>query len=229
MKKPSLYSLLLYLTFIIPQVEAQQKNEVTVKFKTILFEPRDKAAPVLFTGSIGKRTKVSLGATRISDFQKASVRDGNKVDFYEAENAEKPIATVTIHSKDKPLLFVFAPFRREMRAWAIEVPETKFGKGSTMMINATMGSIAIKQADEKAVAVASGKSKILSVPAGFKNQMLPILIYERKKTEKEWVIAQSTRWPVDRRFRSYVFVYRKTGSKHLLMHGVPERLVAPPE
>lgn len=224
MSKIILYAVLLSLISPVLRVEAQVEDETTVKFKTILFEPRDKAAAVLFAGRIGERTEVSLNATRISDYQKAFVRDGNKVDFFESANAEKPLVTVSFLSGKDPLLFVFVPYGAEMRALAIELPQAGFGPGSTMMINVTTGIVAVKQGNRKVVTVASGKSEILSLPASFKEQMVPVQVYKRDSTEEEWEVVQSTRWPVDRRFRSYVFVYRKPEGQHLSMHGVSERL-----
>lgn len=227
MNKLLLPGLLLILLSLAPVAEAQDKKEVSIKFKTIFFQTRDKAVPVIYTGALGKREEVSLSSSRISESQKGVVRDGNKVDFFETIDAEEPIATVTLPRAGRELLFIFTPFERKIKAWAVKVPLDKFGKGSRMMVNATSGSVAVKLGSMKAVKIPSGKNAILSVSKSFKDKMIPVKIYERKAADEDWVIAQSTRWPVDRRFRSYVFVYRKPGARSLQVHGVSERLVVP--
>ena len=75
--------------------------------------------------------------------------------------------------------------------------------------------------------VPPGSSRILPIPEDCKESMLPVQIFDRPDKAAPWRIAQSTRWAVDLRFRSYLFFYHSPKSDHLMLHGVTERIGSP--
>lgn len=208
---------------------SQGKKITTVRYQTVYFDVRSKEVPQLYTGKTGERKLVSLSRNRISSPQKAPLRNGTVVDFFLSEDAKKPVASASVPAGAETLLLFVAPKKEGYSVWGADVPQSKFGKGASMIINTTSSDLAIRHGAKTATAISAGGSGVLKIPEGFKQAMLPVQIYEREQGSQQWKMTQSTRWAIDDRFRTYIIIYRKPGSKSLLMHGVPERMTTPPE
>lgn len=205
----------------------------TVSFRALCFDPRETETPVWFLSRGGARKALEIDKSRISGRQTASVRDGRFVDFHPAEvpqEGERPPLTLTLPAGSlQNLLFVFAPASTGYRAWAIQLSPAEFKAGDTLLVNAAPVAVAVRLGAAKPVTVQSGASGILPVPSGFKEPMVPVRIFERNDSSEPWRIAQSTRWAVDSRFRSYLFLYHAPQHHRLLLHGVTERIDNPDE
>jgi len=197
-------------------------------FRAVCFDPREAEPPAFYIPSTAVARKVlDVDKSRISDTQKVLVRDGRYVDFYltaSPKDGEVPAMTLTLpEGTAEQLLFLLLPAATGYRATAIKLPPADFKPGSTLMLNASPAEIAVVLAGAKPLVVKSGSNEFLKIPDGFKDAMIPIQIYEKGQGEGQWEIAQSTRWAVDLRFRSYVFFYHSPQTNHLMLHGVTER------
>ncbi|BCU78045.1 hypothetical protein [Luteolibacter sp. LG18] len=122
------------------------------------------------------------------------------------------------------VLSIFVPESAGYGVRAINLVASDFKPGATMLFNTAPTEVAVKLDGVNPVAVRQGSSQLLTVPPGFKENMISVQIYDRKSASDPWRIAQSTRWPVDNRFRSYLFFYNLQGSNQLCLHGITERI-----
>lgn len=205
----------------------------SVSFRAVYFDPRETVTPVLFVAHGNARRPLELDKSRLSDRQQASVRNGGLVDFFNAGEPQKdevPAATLTLPGGALDnLLFVLVPAAKGYRAWAIPLPPADFKPGSTLLINVAPVVVAVKQGAAAALVVKPGSARVLALAANFQKPMLPIQIFVKRDDAAAWKIAQSTRWAVDRRFRSYVFFYQAPKSEQLMLHGITERMDEPKE
>ena len=199
-----------------------------VSFRAVYFDPRETVTPQLFVAHGKARRPLELDKSRLSDRQQASVRNGGLVDFFNAGEPQKdevPAATLTLPGGAlENLLLVLVPAAKGYRAWAIPLPPAEFQPGSTLLINVAPVLVTVKQGAAVALAVKPGSARVLALAANFKESMLPIQIFVKRDDAAAWKIAQSTRWAVDRRFRSYVFFYQTPKSEQLMLHGITERM-----
>ena len=228
---PMPFSVLLLLAMLVVPPAARATGTPTVSFRAVCFDPRETATPVWFVAHGGSRKPLELDKSRLSDHQQANVRDDRFVDFFsskEPTKGELPAVTLTLPADSREhLLFVFAPAGTGYRAWAIQLSPTDFKPGATLLINAAPVDVAAKLGAASPVTVPSGSSRILLLPDGCKDSMLPVQIFDRPDKTGSWRIAQSTRWGVDLRFRSYLFFYHSPKSDQLMLHGVTERMDSP--
>ncbi len=203
-------------------------DAASVRFQAVCFDPRESTTPEFYIGGEkGARKPLDLDKSRLSETQEAPVRPGRMVDFYltkEPRKDEKPAVTVTLPEVfTGQILLVFAPSGAVYQAWAIPLPPDDFPAGGTLVVNVAPVEIAIRAGDSKAVSVPPSKHRFIKAPAGTKDDMMPVQIYQKSAAEDPWKIAQSTRWAVDPRFRSYVFFYQP-GNGRLMLHGITERV-----
>lgn len=156
----------------------------TVSFRAICFDPQETALPLFFVAHGGARKPLEIDKSRLSERQKASVRDGHLVDFHtsqQPQEGETPAVTLTLPANSlEHLLFVFAPAKTGYRAWAIHLPPADFKAGASLLINAAPVEVAVKQGTAKPLAVKPGAHQVLSIPAACKDPMLPIQIFEKR-------------------------------------------------
>lgn len=92
-----------------------------------------------------------------------------------------------------------------------------------MLANLAPVELAVRIGNAKAVSVMPSKHQFLKIPAEYKDDMIPLQIYQRTVPSEPWQIVQSTRWAVDFRFRSYVFFYQPSNGR-IMLHGITERV-----
>jgi hypothetical protein len=210
----------------VPMIRAA--DQTTVRFRAVWFDPRETPTPEFFVaGGKGKRKPLDLDKSRLSEIQKAPVRTGGMVDFFLTqipENDEKPAVTLTLPADFSGLhLLVFAPAGAGYQAWAISLPPDDFPAGGTLLANLAPVELGVRIGDAKTVNIKPSKHGFIGIPKGYKNDMIPIRIYQKNGGEDAWRIVQSTRWAVDFRFRSYVFFYQPANGR-LMLHGITERI-----
>lgn len=203
-------------------------EQTSVRFHAVWFDPRETPTPEFFVaGGKGKRKPLVLDKSRLSEIQEVPVSAGGMVDFYLTQipaKDEKPAVSLTLPADFSGLqLLVFAPSGTGHQAWAISLPPDDFPAGGTLLANLSPGELGIKIGDAKTVKVKPSKHGFLGIPKGYKNDMIPVQIYQKQGDDDAWRIVQSTRWAVDFRFRSYVFFYQPENGR-LMLHGITERI-----
>lgn len=227
----SITSVSFFATWCATVVSAAEP--VSVDFRAVYFDPGETTPPVFYMG--GKkagREHLDLDKSRLSDTQNATVREGRMVDFFltkEPQKDEKPAVSITLPQNFQgAMLVVLASSATSYQAWAIPLPPNDFPAGGNLLINISPSELAFKAGNDKPIRVLPSKHQFLKAPAGLKDDMMPIQIFQKTAQAKDaaWQIVQSTRWAVDRRFRSYVFFYQPDKGR-LMMHGISERLSLP--
>jgi hypothetical protein len=228
---PMPLSVLLLLVTLAAPPSARAAEPAAVSFRAVCFDPRETETPVWFVAHGGSRKTLDLDKSRLSENQKADVREGGFVDFFaskEPTKGELPAVTVTLPAGFREhLLFVIIPARTGYLARAIQLSPAVFKPGATLLINSAPVDVAAKLGSSGPVTVPSGSSRILPIPKGCKESMLPVQIFDRVDKAGPWRITQSTRWAVDLRFRSYLFFHHSQESDQLMLHGVTERVDSP--
>lgn len=203
-------------------------DQPSVKFHAVFFDPGETPTPELFVaGDKGKRKPLDLDKSRLSEIQEAPVRTGGMVDFFLTQipaKDEKPAVSLTLPADFSGLqLLVLAPSGTAYQAWAISLPPDDFPAGGTLLANLSPVELGVRIGDAKTVKVKPSKHGFIGIPKGYKNDMIPVQIYQKHGDDEAWQIVQSTRWAVDFRFRSYVFFYQPENGR-LMLHGITERI-----
>jgi hypothetical protein len=204
---------------------ARAAETETVSFSAVCFSPNVAKEPTFFVPSGGSREKISIPNTSLGGPFKGSVREGGLMDFFTSETDKAPALSVKLPSGSREgLLLVFVPAGNETyQARAVILPANGFSGGTTFAINVAPMDIAIRHGSNPMQTIKPGAHDLLTLPAGHRDPMLPVQIFTRGSTGT-WEVAQSTRWAVDRRFRSYLFLYKSPENGNLAIHAIPERL-----
>lgn len=216
----------LILTAFLVELNAAPKADNVVTFRVTRFDPHDRKAP-LYQLANGERLEVPLH--NVSPPIKTTLRNGKFLDLFQSglkfnQGKPKPSLSITIPSSLRSdLLLIFVPSKDTYTVLKVKTPKATFNGGSRMLINATNQPLAVKYGKNKPVLIKSAKNMLLK-PRG-KKPMIPVLISEKKNDR--WKLVRSEKWPIDPRFRSYVFVYHKPGTNRIAVHAVPERLTQP--
>jgi hypothetical protein len=197
----------------------------TVSFRAVCFDPRETQTPVFYVSHNGKVSALELNKGALSKPQTAPVRDGKFVDFMTSQDPQARTAPVTLtlpNASPGELVVVFVPGEKGYRTWPVQVPAAQFKGGTTLIINASSAEVATKLAEDKSVAVPGGGVKVLPLPSGFNEPMIPVQIFSRAKAADPWRIEQSSRWPVDQNFRTFLFFYHDPAAKRLKLQAIGE-------
>lgn len=197
----------------------------TVSFSALCFSPSAAKEPAFYLLNGGAREKVTIPITSLGGPFKASVREGGLLDFFASAADKQPALSVKLPAGNhERLLVLFFPSGSETyQARAVTLPGDGFGGGSTFAINVAPVDVAIRHGANPMQTLKPGAHELLTLPSGHKDPMLPVQIFTRDSSGT-WEVAQSTRWAVDRRFRSYLFLYQSPDTGNLGIHAVPERL-----
>jgi hypothetical protein len=199
----------------------------TVSFRAVCFDPRETQTPLLYILQNGKLSPLELNKGALSAVQTAPVRDGRFVDFMTSQDPKSgaPPATLTLPSTSPGhLLVIFVPGENGYRPWPVQLPAADFKGGTTLIINASNFDVATKLGNDKPLAVSRAGVKLLPLPNGFDEPMIPVQIFSRAKEADPWRIEQSARWPVNGNFRTYLFFYHDPAAKRIRVQAIGEML-----
>ncbi|MCP5536109.1 MAG: hypothetical protein H7A51_07705 [Akkermansiaceae bacterium] len=213
----SLLILLLGVLFASHHMHAKQESSVS--FRVTRFDPADRAAPEY---QIADGTHIAVPMHNITKPLKATLRDGKFLDFFSpASDKKTPSISVSIPpDMRKNLLLIFVPSKDDYRVLKVHAPVDKLSGGSRLIVNATRGDLAIKYGNSNPVILKSSRNATFR--GNGDKAMVPVLISQ--KTDTSWKLVRSERWPSDKRFRSFVFIYEKPDSHRIAVHAVPDRL-----
>jgi len=196
-----------------------------ISFRAVCFDPRDIETPTLFIAKNGAAKPMELNKSKLSVPQTAAVRDGKFVDFLTSNDPKSGEPPVTLTLPEAPLdhlLVIFIPGEKGYRAMPVKIPDGDFKGGSTLIINLSTAEIATKLGDAKPLLVPRTGVKVLPLPSGHKEAMIPVQISSRATEADPWRIEQSTRWLADKGYRSYIFFYQDPASKRLQLSSIEE-------
>lgn len=198
--------------------------EPVVSFRAVCFDPSQAAVPEFHVAGGESREAIRIPKNDIGGPYKATLRDGNLVDFFDSVSSEKPAFSVKVPAEGQDrllLLIVPAAQGKGHQGSAVALPASGFNGGATFAFNLCRSEIAVRQGDGKPEQLASGAHRLLAVPTVPKDDMIPVQILSQ--VDSKWQAVQSTRWAADRRFRSYLFLYTTPKGK-VTLQAIPERL-----
>lgn len=207
----------------LPWVAGSCLADSAISFRAVCFDP-SPASPPEFQVANGKaRETARIPKNDIGGPFKASLREDTFVDFFTTATDEKPAFSVKVPSGDRDrLLLLIVPAGQGYQGSAVALPANGFDGGTTLAFNLCRSEMAVRHGNSQPERLAPGTHRVLPLPASFKDDMLPVQILSKTEDSK-WQPVQSTRWAVDRRFRSYLFLYTTPKGK-VTLHAIPERM-----
>lgn len=219
--------LTLLLVSAFTQTAFAEKETTSVTFSALCFTTGNAENPVFYIADGTKREKLSIPFTMLGGPFKAQCREGGLLDFYTAETDEAPAITVKIPATaTNNLLVIFYPSDGQQpsyKAQVVQLPANGFHGGSWLAFNLTKSDIAFRLNKKPNSQIKPGTHKLITPPKNLKDPMLPVEIYKRSK-DKQWQIEQSVLWPVDPRFKNYLFLFQTSTSGRLQLRSVPQRI-----
>lgn len=207
---------------VLPWIALPCLAEPVVSFRAVCFDPSQALPPEFHVSGGDTREAIRIPKNDIGGPFKAVLRDGNMIDFFDSASAEKPAFAVKVPSEGKErLLLIIVPNGKGHQGSAVSLPATGFDGGSTFAFNLCRTEIAVRQGEGKPEQLASGAHRLLPLPTGLKDDMIPVQILSQ--VDSKWQAVQSTRWAADRRFRSYLFLYTTPKGK-VTLQAIPERM-----
>ncbi len=209
-------------TPIMAQDDSARKA-AKVEFRVTRFDPEDRKSPVFRVGSGDRQTEIEVPLTFIAGPFEASLRDETMLDLFQGA-ADKPAISLEIAPAErKHLLLVFFQQDETYRVLKVHSPPERIKGGDRFIINATSNEMAIKLGAAEPLLIPVGKSGVLAGPPGGGIVSLPVLV-SLKQEDDQWKLASTEQWPCDPRFRKYLVAYISPRSRHLVFHGVSERM-----
>jgi hypothetical protein len=228
MPRPSFFRRLLIAALccsLAATLPSRAASEESLTFSALCFSPTAGTVPSFYLETGKTRRKVEIPVTSLGGPFKATLREGGFVDFFASEDVKAPPAvSVKIPAEGREhLLIVIVPAGKDsFQGRALSLPPHGFEGGSTFAMNLAPTEVGIRHGTKDPLVIKPGDHHLLTLPTGYREPMLPVQIFVRN-AQGAWEIAQNTRWAVDRRFRSYLFLYQSPENKQLSIHAVPER------
>jgi hypothetical protein len=192
-----------------------------VEFRVARFDVMDRVSPVFKAGSPDTGVEVTVPLTFIGGPYKASLREGRFLDLWRG-NSEKPEISLPIaENEHKELLLLFIPVEQSFKIIKVLTPNTRMRGGDHFIVNATPSRMAIKLEENKPLLIPPAQSEILRSPRTDDVFSVPVLISFEE--QGKWNLASTENWPIDRRFRKYLFAYISPRTRHLAFHCLTER------
>jgi hypothetical protein len=196
-----------------------------VSFRSVCFDPTASAPPVFLVDTGKGRESIATSKNDIGGPHKASLRDEAFVDFFKTDSDETPAFSIKVPAEGRErLLFMIVSAGKGNQGSAVSLPATGFDGGATLVFNLCPVEATVRQGNAKPESFSPGSHRLLPIAVPQQDDMIAIQILTRK-TGGSWEAVQSTRWAVDRRFRSYLFLYHSPKNGRVTLLGIPERLV----
>ena len=210
------------LVAVLPWMAGPCFADSTLSFRAVCFDPSQASPPEFQVPDGEARETVRIPKNDIGGPFKASLRDDSFVDFFATATVEKPAFSVKIPSEGRDrLLLLIVPAGEGHQGSAVALPANGFDGGTTLAFNLCRNEMAVRQGNGQPDRLAPGAHRVLPLPPAHKDDMIPVQILSQ--VDSKWQPVQSTRWAVDRRFRSYLFLFTSPKGK-VSLHAIPERL-----
>jgi hypothetical protein len=216
-----LFSLLIGLASFRAQAQSE-RAEVKISFSVTRFDPLDRPAPELVTRNGSEESAIEVPMTYIAGPYTATLREGQYLDFF-APGGEVPALSTTIPTEwQKDLLLVFVPNEKSYEILKVHAPVLTIPGGSHYIVNASPHDVAISYSKQKPLLILSKKSALLQDSSSSRAATIPVVI--RQKEGDTWKLVSTENWPLDRRFRTFLFLYQSSRDQHMAFHGITQRV-----
>jgi hypothetical protein len=211
------------LAVVSPWMAGACFADSVLSFRAVCFDPSQASPPEFQVPNGEAREAVRIPKNDIGGPFKASLREDSFVDFFASASGEKPAFSVKVPTQDRDrlLLLIVPAGESKYQGSAVALPASGFEGGSSLAFNLCRNEIAVRQGNGEPERLTPGAHRMLSLPASHKDDMIPVQILSQ--VDAKWQPVQSTRWAVDRRFRSYLFLFTSPRGK-VTLHAIPERL-----
>jgi len=212
----------------------EDKPKLSFAFKAIAFS-RVPGLDEVFHGE--EEDKVSLRLpTR--NFSPETVYEGkNPVTFYgrrtkaDGEIEYLPVAAVTAPKEWKRILLVFLPASRQealstgrrFQVLAVDGALAQFRGGGRHFVNVSTTDVAAAIGDQKLLIPAGASATFAPKIQGDPSLRVPVQFHYRQ--DSQWRLLSSTRWSLDSRLRTLIFIFEDPRRKRLALRGVSERVL----
>ena len=202
---------------------AAAEESAQVEFRVTRFDPGDQVSPVFKVGPTASGgVEVEVPLTYIGGPHKATLRDGRFLDFWRGD-AEKPEISIPIAENERAdLLLLFIQMENRFEVIKVNTPLSRMRGGDRYLVNATTQRLAVKMGDAEPVVIEPRKAGLLRVPVG--EEVISVSVRIGVEKDGGWDLASTENWPIDPRFRRYLFAYISPRNRQLTFHGVSERL-----
>lgn len=196
-----------------------------ITFSTLCFTTGAAKEPEYFIGNAKDRKKITAPITMLGGPFKAPMREGGLLDLFSSETDERPAITIKLPaaSSNERLAVLFFPKDDGCQARAIVLPSAGFNGGSIFAINVAPSDLAIRYGNVTPKLIKPGASTLIAPPSNYKEPMIPVEIH-KSDSAGGWQIEQRVRWPLDDRFKSYLFLYQSPENGRIKACSVPERI-----
>jgi hypothetical protein len=220
------------LAFPVFAQEAAENPTINFSFKAIAFS-RVAGLDEVFHGEKEEKTGLRLPTRNFSAV--AEYKGKNPVVFYgrrmneEGEIDHFPVAAVNIDKEWKQVILIFLPANRQVGAvdrrfevLAVDAELARFQGGGRHFVNVSGIDVAANINGQKFFVGAGRSSTFAPRVKGDPSTRVPVQFHFRK--EGEWHLLSSTRWGMDSRLRTLVFIYEDPRRKRLALRGITDRL-----
>ncbi len=217
---------------VLAQGEAKEPR-LSFAFKALAFA-RVPGLDEVFHGEDEEKAGLRL-PTR--NFSPAAKYEGtNPVTFYsrktnsEGELEYFPVAAVTVKKEWKNALLVFFPTSRQVatttgrrfQVLAVDGELASFRGGGRHFVNVSGKDVAATIGEQKLLIRSGGSVTFAPRIVADAIERVPVQIHFRE--DDQWRLLSSTRWSLDSRQRTLIFIFEDPRRKRLALRGVSERL-----
>ncbi|MBO94664.1 MAG: hypothetical protein CMI32_07190 [Opitutales bacterium] len=224
-----------------------EETKISFTFKAIAFE-RIPGLEEIFYGEDDKDDKDDKEAKGGEGDEKESLRlptrnfsiqaeyEGpNPVTFYgrkandEGELEYAPVASVLMNEEWKKTILVFLPTSkkvaltgRRFEVLPVDAELARFRGGGRHFVNLSETDVAASIGDQKLLVKASASATFTPRVQGDVTTRVPVQFHYRGGDA--WRLLSSTRWGMDPRLRTLVFIYEDPRRKRLALRGITDRV-----
>ena len=219
--------------FAFAEAEDDPPN-LSFSFKAIAFS-RVPGLDEVFHGE--GEDKVSLRLPTRNFSPEAEYKGKNPVTFYarrtnaDGEIEYLPVAAVMAPKEWKSILLVFLPASRQeaistghrFQVLPVDAELARFRGGGRHFVNVSKTDVAASIGEQKLLVKAQSSSTFTPRVKGDVTTRVPVQFHYRR--DNQWHLLSSTRWGMDPRLRTLVFIYEDPRRKRLALRGITDRVL----
>ena len=222
------------LAIIALAQDEAEKPKLSFAFKALAFS-RVPGLDEIFHGEDEEKEGLRLPTRNFSP--QAKYEGTNPVTFYGQKTNEEgeleylPVAAVTVQKEWKNALLVFFPTSRQeaiatgrrFHVLAVDGELARFRGGGRHFVNVSDKDVSAAIGDQKLLIRAGASVTFAPRVQGGAITRVPVQI--RYRQDDQWHLLSSTRWSLDSRQRTLIFIFKDPLRKRLALRGVSERVL----
>ena len=219
--------------FVLPQPKAPEEKQ-KFSFKAISFS-RIPGLEELYFGEDKDRLRLpSRNFSREMKYEGTipTIFYGRKLN---TEGSEEfyPVASTVVPKSLKNVIFVFlATSRKEaltgrrFEILQIDSDQAKFPGGGRHFLNLTNSDVSATIGKQNVLVAARSANTFLPDSQTVSDGRVPVQIHAKQGTD--WRLLSSTRWSMDTRVNTLIFIFEDPVRKRISLRGITNRIGAPP-